>query len=153
MNSSDKHWNTTTHAPSYSYSDRVIEDCITPRRAVCMYDGPSYLKQVLKPLFVCLSSVSSACHALLDRFLEENFSEQLLPHPLGSEDDSQCKSYGLVLSENILLLIYLSRLFQLVTYFWQYCRCLLLFFSFSFLTLFSDEHFSAHVALVPLEVN
>lgn len=74
-----------------------------------MYDGPSYLKQVIKPLFVFVSSVSSACHALLDRFLEENFSEQLLPHHLGSEDDSQCKSYGLVLSENILLLIYIFR--------------------------------------------
>ncbi|TMS21285.1 ALK tyrosine kinase receptor, partial [Larimichthys crocea] len=32
---------------------------------------------------------SSACHALLDRFLEENFSDKLFPHHLGSEDDSQ----------------------------------------------------------------
>lgn len=44
---------------------------------------------------VCLSSVSSTCHALLDRFLAKDFSDQLLPHHLGSEDDSQSKIYVL----------------------------------------------------------
>ncbi|KAI3367697.1 hypothetical protein L3Q82_026537, partial [Scortum barcoo] len=38
---------------------------------------------------LCLSLVSSTCHALLDRFLEEHLSDQLFPHHLGSEDDSQ----------------------------------------------------------------
>eukprot|EP00064_Thunnus_orientalis_P012355 superscaffoldBa00001886_g12390 len=36
--------------------------------------------------------VSSTCHALLDRFLEENFSDQLFPHHLDSDDDSQITS-------------------------------------------------------------
>ncbi|XP_068582381.1 tyrosine-protein kinase receptor [Cebidichthys violaceus] len=36
--------------------------------------------------------ISTTCHALLDRFLEENFSDQLFPHHLDSEDDSQITS-------------------------------------------------------------
>lgn len=44
----------------------------------------------------CVSSVSSTCHALLDRLLdrslEENFSDQLLPHHLDSEVDRQSES-------------------------------------------------------------
>lgn len=39
-----------------------------------------------------LSSVNGACHALSDGFVEENFSDQLFLHHLGSEDDRQSKS-------------------------------------------------------------
>lgn len=39
-----------------------------------------------------LSSVNCACHALSDKFLEENFSDQLFLHHLGSEDEYQSKS-------------------------------------------------------------
>lgn len=67
--------------------------CITVWSTVCMYDLPSLAKQgTVNTLSVCFSSVSSACHALLARFLEKNFSDQLLTHHLGSEDDSQSKT-------------------------------------------------------------
>ncbi|XP_034419408.1 leukocyte tyrosine kinase receptor [Cyclopterus lumpus] len=49
------------------------------------YQIPTHLSV---PLFL----LSSTCHALLDRFLEENFSDQMYPHHLDSEDDSQLTS-------------------------------------------------------------
>ncbi|KAF7652742.1 hypothetical protein LDENG_00092870 [Lucifuga dentata] len=43
-------------------------------------------------LSIVILLISSGCHALLDRFLEENFSDQLFPHHLDSEDDSRISS-------------------------------------------------------------
>ncbi|KAM7375897.1 hypothetical protein PAMP_005659 [Pampus punctatissimus] len=43
-------------------------------------------------LYVCPSSVSSTCNALLDTFLEEKLSDQLFPHHMKSDDDRQIAS-------------------------------------------------------------
>ncbi|KAM6917254.1 tyrosine-protein kinase receptor [Lycodopsis pacificus] len=51
-----------------------------------------YIKNYNTYLSIFILIVSTTCHALLDRFLEENFSDQLFPHPLDSEDDSQSTS-------------------------------------------------------------
>ncbi|XP_070698288.1 tyrosine-protein kinase receptor isoform X1 [Pempheris klunzingeri] len=49
------------------------------------HNRPTYLSFVI--LMIC-----STCYALLDRFLEENFSDQLFPQHLASESDSQITS-------------------------------------------------------------
>ncbi|XP_067469880.1 tyrosine-protein kinase receptor [Thunnus thynnus] len=51
-----------------------------------------YIKNHTTFLSIVILIISSTCHALLDRFLEENFSDQLFPHHLDSDDDSQITS-------------------------------------------------------------
>ncbi|XP_078145677.1 tyrosine-protein kinase receptor [Centroberyx gerrardi] len=43
-------------------------------------------------VLIIVSLLSLSSHALLDRFLEENFTDQLYPHHLDSEDDNQITS-------------------------------------------------------------
>lgn len=52
--------------------------------------SPCNVYQYCNLLSLCLFSVSCTCHALLDRFLEENFSDD--PHHLDSENDSQSET-------------------------------------------------------------
>ncbi|XP_069008390.1 tyrosine-protein kinase receptor [Embiotoca jacksoni] len=49
-----------------------------------------YIKTHNSHLSIVILIMSGTCHALFDRFLEENFSDQLFPHQL--EDDSQITS-------------------------------------------------------------
>lgn len=58
---------------------------------------------IVKRLSVCVSSVNSACPARSDIYLEENPSDQMFPHHLGSEDDGQCKSHTLSDINHVLL--------------------------------------------------
>ncbi|CAJ1073548.1 LOW QUALITY PROTEIN: leukocyte tyrosine kinase receptor [Xyrichtys novacula] len=48
-----------------------------------------YKKHHGSQLSIVILMISSTCQALLDRFLEESLSDQLFPHHLGLEDDSQ----------------------------------------------------------------
>lgn len=56
-----------------------------------------YLKSTL---CLTLSPVNSACHALLDRFLEGNLPDQMFPHHLRSDDDGQSKTCVLACLES-----------------------------------------------------